>query len=47
MILTDNINDFADKVIEFVNNESLYKKLNIDISNSNKSDYEKIAAFEV
>ncbi|KAK8895292.1 hypothetical protein M9Y10_023738 [Tritrichomonas musculus] len=46
MHLTNDINDFADQVIEFANDNTLYRYLYREIGGSNKSDEEKIAAYE-
>lgn len=44
--LTNDINDFADQVIEFANDNTLYRDLHREIVNSDKPKEEKIRALE-
>lgn len=44
--LTNDINDFMDQVIEFANDNTLYRDLHREIVNSNKPKEEKIRALE-
>ena len=46
MNLTNDINDFTDQVIEFANDNTLYRYLYREITDSDKSKEEKIAAYE-
>ena len=46
MHLANDINDFVDQVIEFANDNTLYRYLYREITDSDKSKEEKIAAYE-